>query len=368
MAAKKIFTAITIVCVLAFYDLLAQSSYTIVATKGTSALFTRPVGIEFQVGDDFIAKRNVNGQLVDVAKVKLVILDNRYCGVKIDSPISDNQLKKGDIITPVSPQNSLSETLSFLDQISVQDNSSSTNPNNSTNLAQQKPPGETNTSIYTAILGSQIDSIGSLDDILSIDIPTSQQAGFSEPQNLASEDDQLDSNQFGPINSPQNITSTYLGLSVSFFAPISNMADVYAPGPQIGLQVITNLGFRTNLRISGQYTFLQPSSSLKSALDKLGQKQNSSLMMVTGSIQPRIIDDFILDFGICYFRQYDEIEPGTGQIPTTKGAFGMTTGLGYHWRISRSSSLMLLGSGNFYFLQGDNATFLTFLAGYFLAI
>jgi hypothetical protein len=368
MAAKKFVLAITWFFILISYDLFAQSSYAIVATKGKSALFVRPAGQTFNIGDVFIAKRNVNGQLVDVARVKLAILDDRYGGVKIESPISDNQLKKGDIITPTSSQGSFAETLSFLDQLSDQDSSPSTNPGTSTDLFQQTPQSETNSSMNTAFLGSQIDSIGSLDDILSIDILTSQPSVSSEAQSPASNGNRPASNQFGPMNSPQNITNSYLGLSLSYFTPISNTADSYAPGPQFGLQAITHLGFRTNLRISGQYTFLQPSSVIKSTLDKLGQKQNSSLTMLTASIQPEIINNFVLDLGVGYFRQHDEIESAMRLSSSTKNAFGMLTGLGYHWQVSRTSSLMLLGSGNFYFLRGDNATFLAFWASYFLAI
>ncbi|MFQ5628245.1 MAG: hypothetical protein ACE5I1_05745 [bacterium] len=363
--ASKLSTIISILLLLCS-QLLAQDRYIIVATKGSSGLFAKPAGSGLKVGDVFIAKRSVNGQEIEVARVKIALLDNKYCGVKIEEAVSGGRLKKGDYLVPL--QGGFNETLSFLDQISTASNSPSNNVDQETSNSFQAPPLQLESDNITGFNSAQSDSQNALDDILALDIPTTNTAEQATQLSAGRNGNRLGSSRVGPTASPRNTTDSFLGLSLAALAPVSGTSDLYAAGPKLGLQVITNLGFNTNLRFSGQYAFLQPSSSIKASLDKLGQTQSSSLTMLTVSIQPRIINNFILDLGFGYYRQHDEVETGSRISTSTKNAVGTLTGLGYHWRIRRNASLMILGSGNFYFLQNGNATYLSLLAGYFFTI
>jgi len=363
--ASRISTIISVLLLLCG-QLLAQDGYVIIATKGSSGLFAKPAGSGFKVGEVFIAKRSVNGQEIEVARVKIALLDDKYCGVKIDAPISANSLRKGDYLLPL--QNNFDETLSFLDQISNAGNSSTADVKSETAKGIQRPPLQLEPDNLTSFSTVSSDSQNSLDDILALDIPSTNTSDQATQQPERKNSNRLGSGRVGPTASPLNTTGSFLGLSLAVLAPVSGTSEIYAAGPKLGLQVITNLGFNTNLRLSGQYAFLQPSTSAKSALANLGQTQNSSLTMLTVSIQPRIINNFILDLGFGYFRQHDEVETGTRISASTKNALGTLSGLGYHWRIRRNASLMLLGSGNFYFLKGGNATYFSLLAGYFFTI
>lgn len=364
MALKR--TLIVMTMLLFCAPVIAQESYVILATKGTSGLFAKPSGISFQKGDRFVAKRTVDGKEVDVAQVSIALVDSRYYGVKVETPLADSRLRKGDYLIQAQASGGLNESLSFLDQF---DSGASTPPAASnddplTSALTSTPPASTPPASNNFSLDN-VDSLSNFDDIFSINSPGT--STVSDTENLLG-GESGNSSQYGPTVSPINDAGSFLGISLAAMLPISNTANRYAVGPGFGLQAVTDIGLRSNLRWSVQHTILQPSSSVKSALNAAGSKQKSGLTLLTVSIQPRIMNHFVLDLGVGYYRQFDEINTGARRAFSAKNAIGTLTGLGYHFQVGRSSSVMLLGTGNFYFLEGDNAAFFSFLAGYFFNI
>jgi hypothetical protein len=366
MAARKHFVGFCAFFVLFASAVYAQTGYMIVATKGSSGLFNKPAIREIKIGQKFLALRKVNGREVEVAKVKVALIERNYCGVKVDEPLADNRLRKGDYL--VEPKSNFEETLSFLDGFE-------TPQEPETNYAQtaDKPVEESPPLIFDAEINTSPEQVSSEannqpDGILSADIPFLEESGGVPQIDSEQEIGDVPSENIAVTVSPQNIHTSFLGPSVAFIAPVSNTADVYAAGPKFGLQVLTELGFNTNLRFSAQYAILQPASAIKSSLTSSGASQNSSLAILSASIQPKILNNFILDIGVGYYRQHDEVQTLQRLSSSTKSAVGTLTGLGYHAMVGKASSLMLLATGNFYFLEGNNATYFSMMAGYFFAL
>lgn len=379
MATQQLRAVISLMIALTSTAIFAQDSFQIVASKGSSALIVRPTSRQVEVGDKFLARRRVNGQVVDVAEVRVALIDRKYCGVKIDRPLADTRLRKGDFLSPLAtPASPVDQSLQFLETIDQLDKSATDPIPESATPPPSDPFSASDTIKGAALTFGQNDKpapvgedvfTGDLSDILGLQVAGlgTEDKNESPPSALAPEE-QTPAATFMPGVAPAPIRSSYLGFSVAAMMPISKTASRYATGPQFGLQALTDLGFATNVRLGVQYTLLRPEAGLKTQLAKSQTEMKSSLLLLNLSIQPQIINQFILDLGIGYYRQHDELTMLKRISTDTHNAIGTVIGLGYSLGIGRNGALMLLGTGNFYFLEADNATFITLLAGYFLSL
>lgn len=343
----------------------AQEGYPVLASKGSSALIARPLDGNLRVGTVLLAKRRANGKEIEVARVRIALVDKKYCGVKVIEPLSDSKLKKGDYL--VEDVFSFDASLSLLDAPAE-----STDPgaNAPAQPATRPPAREENEPTAPVANKTQPASDVLIDDkdFLSFDLSGDDGSRAEVPELDRQEKPRKNSTPFLSVARPVNTATSFVGPAISGLAPISSMGDSYSAGGQLGVQAITRLSTQTNLRFSLLYSILQPSSTVRAGLDMLGYTQNSSLTILTLSIQPRILNNVLLDVGGGLYRLHDEIDKSGRLTVSSVSALGLVTGLGYRLRISRKAQLMLLGTGNVFFPNGTNAAFFMLTTAYLFTL
>ena len=78
--------------------LFAQTRFEIVAVRGNGGLFATPSGQSLQKGDMFGVFRDMNGQRIKLAEAQLVLINERYSGIKVSRFLVDTALQKGDYL------------------------------------------------------------------------------------------------------------------------------------------------------------------------------------------------------------------------------------------------------------------------------
>jgi hypothetical protein len=83
--------------------LLAQTRFEIVAVRGNGGLFATPSGQSLQKGEMFGVFRDMNGQRIKIAEAQLLLINERYSGIKVSRFLVDTALQKGDYLMKENP-------------------------------------------------------------------------------------------------------------------------------------------------------------------------------------------------------------------------------------------------------------------------
>lgn len=351
---------------------VAQSAYTVVATRGNSAIINTPTDRQLQVGDMLLAKRVVNGQEIEVARVRVALIDGRFCGLKVQEPLADNTLRTGDLIYPVqapqTPQTSpFEQNLSVLDELAGAATDIPLPPASSSNTAESTAPARSNNNSNS----SPAARAGSSSDSAPVPATAADPFELGSGFDFALPTDEATRPAYAYTRGGESAVSkkrSLLGFSVAAMIPITDMGDQFETVPQFGVQVMTDISFLSTMRMHIQYAALQPVPEIQQRLDRLSQEQRAYLFQITTSIQPRLFSGLIADFGVGYYRQYVELETASGVFSSAENAFGTTAGLGINATLSPVLNLLILGSGNFYFFGGGDAAYLSFSTNLLFAL
>jgi len=352
----------TFICVIVLFSefAIAQDGYTVIATRNSAGIIQRPNDRKIEIGETFLAKRKVGRRYIDVAKVVVALLDSRFCGFKVIESLTDTRLLRGDLIVEIEKTENTGSDQDLLDDILDVSGSRATKNSQGSNQANasQTTSGAVNT--IPAPSGNLGASTGEFQDFSSKRVDAYGESSSGQ--------DDENYRFVGPEETDLDEPATLFGFSVAGLFPLGTTASRYAPSPKFGLQLLTDIGQHTNLRIGMQYTYLISDPAVKSAQAALGQKRTSHLTFLTLSVQPRIFNNVIIDLGGGYYRELNIITAGNSVNTLARNALGTVAGLGFNVSVGENSNIMVMGTGNFYFYGGGNETFSALTASWLFGI
>ncbi len=326
--------------------LFSQSNYRVITASGNSAVIQRPANAQFSVGDVFMAKRMINGRQVDVARVRVAILQANLVGFRIQEALADTKLQQGDLIVADSPAAAVSsDDLGFLDEMFGASTNNEPQP-------AASDAGNASSSSFQYVVNQ---------------LENEQPARSSEIQ--FGNSTQLDApTTFGASTTVALQKRNFVGPFASLVLPVSSSSNLFSAGPQIGLHGIAYVNRFTNARLNFQLARLGAGSAVQPGLTAAGASRSTWMSVFTASVQPGIVNGFVLDLGAGYYRLLDRTKQSGRTSTAIRNAPGAVAGIGYTKLAGENSSLMLLATGNFYFLSAETGSFISFTASWLFGI
>jgi hypothetical protein len=119
--------------------LVAQTRFEIVASRGNGGLFQTPKEHTLQKGEMFGVFRDMNGQRIKIAEAQLVLINERYSGIKVSRYLVKTPLQNGDYLMRENASDT-DELLSLLDDEEVAGNAPPSAPPEEQYAIPQSPP------------------------------------------------------------------------------------------------------------------------------------------------------------------------------------------------------------------------------------
>lgn len=342
----------------------SQDQLTILAVKkGRFGLIRTPASELLSVGDDFFATRDIDGRRVRTARVRVVLVEKKYSGVKVIETLIEPPLLKNDRL--VREESSRAAANQFADKIkSLEAHGVPAVDNQS----QAPPAGE----LDQAFANKKVQPAARPDSVRPI--PASEWEA-QHPSGRSTAPAGRDGGSTWPADLGQgselsliNRARTLLGPTFAVFAPVSSTADAYAPGPQAGFQMITPFRGRTLLRISAGVALPEASTTILQQHQNQGFWQNSRVGFLTATLMPHMQEHVFFDIGPGFFRQYDEQMINGYLYTSSANAAGVTAGIGWRSQFGEVHHILVLASGNIYFPRGGNSPFLNLVASYLFGL
>ena len=408
MKVKRLFSHLVLMNLLllaGFAD--AQVRYTLVAAKGRSGLIHTPLDRQLKVGEQFLVGRNVDGFELKVARVKIILVQPKYCGIKIVKPIDDTILQKGDYLivdsgskggVPAAPSDNRGdievvagaalaaddEFRGFGEETTASSPQAQTAGENTQEpdwlqqLPEESPdPQAGATQSREAMPASQ--STANATSAPASDWQTAQnsQAPLPESSSYTGVESQTPAKVKGASSRREvdlgtdvkliNRSRPLFGILATGFMPISDMTEVYGNMPAFGFQLIARVKGWTSIRVGVQFASLRPSDKVFGSLGK-NDEFSGSLSIVSATFQPHVTESFYVDMGAGFYRQLEEWKIDGRMFNVAANAIGMIGGLGYQFNLGESMSIHVVGLGNLYFPKGGNRAFISVGASWMIML
>ncbi len=326
-------------------DVQAQQRYEIIAVKGKVGIIRTPVDRPLQVGETFTVVRYQNGTRIEVAQVKVALVEKKFTGIKVIKPLQEAWLSKGDLLEV--------EPLTVDDRLE--------------NLDDEEPQriGEITAGKSGAPLPSE-------------DVATKPKASATESREPDSRADhpavKVKDTRWanrdlmtGPIHVVQQ-NRPFVGPLVALFMPVNALVNEMDISGQAGVQVTTLLRNQTHLRFGLQYAPLRLNPALQNRLQQLGLTQTSYFLLMTVSLQQYFARNLFWSVGGGIYRLTDiQILDGS-RLQVSKNYLGIHAGAGINLFSTSSSKWSLATTGHMYFPNNTYRMFLSFLLSWAYAL
>ncbi len=324
-------------------DGLAQLQYEIIAVKGKVGIIRTPLERPLQVGEIFTVARYRNGQRIEVARVKIALVEKKFTGIKIIEPLQDTRLRKGDLLEV--------EAFSFEERLQELENHAA-EPEDEQLASKAAPPTgspASGTSAPEAPIQSQPAEMHDQPDMQS-------RTGMSDRFTYS-----------GPLHVVRQ-NRPFVGPLVAVFAPINALADEMDFSGLAGVQVTALLRNQMHLRFGLQYAPLRLSPALQDRLRQLGMSQTSYFVMLTASLQQYFTRRFFWNVGGGIYRLTDIQDIGGERLQVSNNYIGLHAGAGFNVISATSSKLVFATNGHMYFPDNSYRMFLSVLLSWVYAL